>query len=215
MFLLSSSSLLAFIISITPLVAYLPQVIAFLVITFFALHLSRSIAQADYLASTFITFVVMLIVFSTGGLVSPLFFLTYFLLFSLAFQNHPNITIPFSVFLIILLSQSLNSLTSLIPLAALLFISPLTWMVSQEHLYNQKLSYQISQNQTSALLWLSLRFRRSITQIIDSLTMLSLDSKLSHSQKQDIINLRRRSKSLLTSSLQLVDDIEEEDYGDK
>jgi hypothetical protein len=88
-------------------------------------------------------------------------------------------------------------------------------MVSQEHLYNQKLSYQISQNQTSALLWLSLRFRRSITQIIDSLTMLSLDSKLSHSQKQDIINLRRRSKSLLTSSLQLVDDIEEEDYGDK
>ncbi len=213
LFLLSSLSLLAFLISITPLAAFLPQIVAFLVILFFALHLSQSIAQSDHLAASFVTFIVMLIVFTTGGLSSPVFFLTYFLLFSLAFQNTPKTILPYSAFLIILLSQSLNSIDSLIPLVSLLFISPLVWIVSQEHLSNNFMSTSISQKQTDALLWLSLRFKNSLTQIIDQLTMLSLDPKLSPTQKRDIVNLRRRSKSLLTSSRQLVTDIEEEDYG--
>ena len=209
------SSLAAYIFTLTPYISYFPQVISAIAIIFILTHFHPATAKLDALTIGLITFIVNLLVFATNGVNSSVFFLMYFLLFALSFQLPPLMIVAYAFFLILILSQSLNSPSSLLPLFSLIFVSPLAWFVGIQHQENIELEKSVSQEQTDIIMWISLRFKNSISQIIDTLTMLSLDPKLSPSQKRDIINIRRRSKSLLTSSRQLIDDIEEDNPFDE
>ncbi len=153
---------LAFIVHQNPLLTtFTPQIIALsaLIIIFSLIFIHRFFIPL-------VVFILNLIVFSTGGISSFLFFLIYFLLFSLSFQNQPIINLIFSLITIIFYSYSLNSLPSLIQLSSLLLITPLTYFISQQQEQQQKTEASLTQDETDFLLWISLRLKTSLREII-------------------------------------------------
>lgn len=135
-----------------------------------------------------VVFILNLIVFSTGGISSFLFFLIYFLLFSLSFQNSPITNLIYSLITIIFFSYSLNSISSLIQLFSLLLITPLTYFISQQQQLQQKTETILSQDETDFFLWISLKLKTSLKEIVS----LSDNSKINKIAK----NLLKDSEKL-------------------
>ena len=201
----SLTSLLTFLFSISPLTYFTPQLLAFLAIII-TIHLftKRSVNTVfTLLSSIFIT----LLVFTTNGLNSPLFFLIYFLLLVIAFQNPPSTTLSYSLVLIILLSQSLDSFSSLLPLLSLLLITPLAWFIGHQYLDNLKLNQDLAVDETNIVLWHSLKFKTGITTIIDLCSQL-LSTPLTPTQKQHTKKIKNSARNLLNSSKKLVSQID-------
>ncbi|MBU1130305.1 hypothetical protein KKE45_03225, partial [Patescibacteria group bacterium] len=86
--LLSLTTSLSYLFSISSLSQFTPQAIALLS----AIFLFISLYQKKVFINL-ISFIVNLIIFTTNGLNSPVFFLIYFLLFTIAFQNPPHLTL--------------------------------------------------------------------------------------------------------------------------
>lgn len=186
---------------------FTPQLIALISIVFIILLFKK------YISLHLISFIVTLIIFSSAGLNSPFFFLIYFLLFTIAFQNPPSTTLAYSLFLIILLSQSLDSVQSLVPLSSLLLITPLAYFIGKQHLEKNKLESDISHDETSILLWLTLKFKTGICQIIDSSSQL-LSTPLQPNQKEHLQHIRKSAKYLLNSSQKLTKEIDDQTDND-
>ncbi len=201
--LLSLGSFIAYIFSVTPLAVYTPQFIALISIITLIL-----IKRKSYLIFS-IALLINVIIFTSNGLNSPFFFLVYFLLFVIAFQNPPTTTLSYSLILVILLSQSLNSYTSLIPLISLLFITPLAWFIGRQYLDNLKLGSTLAYDETEILFWLTLKFKTGICQIIDSASQLLSQPQLSPSQKQELHHIKDSAKNLLNSSQKLTQEIDQ------
>lgn len=176
---------------------YLPQVIAILSIVTIISFWKKITPFYP------ISLIVNLIVFSTHGLNSPFFFLTYFLLFVVAFRYKPNESLLLTLTIIICLAQSLNSYISLIPLISLLFITPLVWLVSRQ-------SQTISLEETDFLLWLNLKFKTGASVILDLSSQLQ-SSPLNYSQKEQVKKIRSSIKNLLNSADKLTKEISDED----
>jgi hypothetical protein len=204
-FILFLISFFSYIFSISPLSYLTPQLIAILSIVLVLLIIFKK-----SLVFNLIALIINILVFYTNGLNSPLFFLVYFLLFVIAFQNSPVISLSYSLMLIIFLSQSLNSVTSIFPLLSLLFITPLAWFISKQHLENIKLNSDISKDETDIILWLSLKFKTSITQIIDSVSLLLSNPNVTYPQKEELHKIKDSAKYLLKSSEKLTEEIENE-----
>jgi hypothetical protein len=183
-FLIPSS--LAFLVhqsqSLLPII---PQIIAF---TSLAIILLLIFTNRFFLP--LVVFILNLIVFSTGGINSSLFFLIYFLLFSLAFQNRPFINLIFSLITIIFFSYSLNSLSSIIQLFSLLLITPLTYFISQQKQLQENTEAILSQDETDFLLWISLRLKTSLREIL-SLSDNSKINKITKSLLKDSEKLQK------------------------
>ncbi len=203
--LLSLTSLFGFLLSLTPLSHYLPQIIALISIVLLTVSLRRQTLNL-FLVSLLIN----LIVFGTSGLSSPFFFLIYFLLFVLAFHHPPSTTLAYSLFLIILLSQSLNSTSSLLPLLSLVFISPLAWYVGRQYLNNLKMTNSLAKNETDIFFFLSLDFKNHLLDILDSVSLLQSNPKLTPNQKNELVKIKKISQSLLDSSQNLTRQIDRE-----
>lgn len=198
----SATSIISYLFSISPFTDFLPQIIAFLAIVFILL-----IKQKNNLLYL-IALIVNLIVFTTHGLSSPLFFLVYFLLFALAFKYPPRLTLAYSLVLIILLAQSLNSLISLIPLFSLALISPIAWFIGLQHQENEQLHSDLSIDETDIFLWFSLKFKNSLNQILDSTSLLLSNPRLSPTQKEELQKIKKSSRSLLQSAVKLTQKID-------
>ena len=182
---------------------YTPQFIALISIIFIILLFQKK------LSLHLISFIITLTVFFTGGLNSSFFFLIYFLLFTLAFQNPPSTTLSYSLVLILLLSQSLNSVQSLIPLSSLLLITPLSWFIGKQYLEKIKAENDLSIDETNFLLWLSLKFKTGICQIIETASE-TLSTPLQPIQKEKLHYIKDSAKSLLNSSEKLKTEIDNE-----
>ena len=198
------SSFTAYLISISSYAEFVPQIIAAISIVFIFVSLFKK-----YFSLHLIAFIICLTVFYTQGFNSPFFFLIYFLLFTVAFQNPPSITLGLSLILILLLSQSLDSLTSLIPLLSLLLITPLSWFIGKQYLDKTKIENDISLDETNVLMWLSLKFKTGICQIIDNSSEL-LSTPLQPSQKEKLKYIKDSAKSLLNSSEKLKDEVDKQ-----
>jgi hypothetical protein len=196
------SSLTAYLISIFPIANFTPQIIALVSLIFIFLSLFKK-----HFSLHLIAFIISLVVFYTDGLNSPFFFLIYFLLFTVAFQNPPTITLSLSLVLILLLSQSLNSLQSLLPLGSLLLITPLSWFIGKQYLDKNKTDIDFSASETNVLMWLSLKFKTGICQIIDNCSEL-LSTPLQPTQKEKIKYIKDSAKSLLNSSEKLKTEVD-------
>ena len=176
--------------------------------------------------SIIFTLLVLLLVLSTNGLTSPLFFLLYFLLFSISLFFHPWISflLALALCLFFLLSQPLLSLTHLINLISLLLIAPLAHFFGTQYLkllaaknqikvlkhQSKRLNKTISQEETTSLLWLSLEFRNKMDQAIDLVSQLT--SNLSHipyHQRQQLNQLYQDLKALLKSGQELEQKIDQ------
>ena len=194
--------LIAYLFSVSPFTIYAPQIIS--VACIFIFYYSLKYKKIDLI---FISFLVSLILFLTNGLNSPVFFLSYFLLFVIAFQSPPSTTLACSLILIIFLSSSLDN-NSVITLISLLFISPLAWFVGHQYLEKQKTDVCISRDETAFLFWLKLKFKTGITKIIDSASILSSQPQLTPTQKEEVKFIRDSAKNLLNSSDKLSTEIE-------
>jgi len=197
-------SLSSYLISASSVANFIPQIIALVSVIFIFLSLFKKTFSLHL-----ITFIISLIIFDNGGLNSPFFFLIYFLLFTIAFQNPPTTTLSYSLALILLLSQSLDSTQSLIPLISLLFITPLAWFIGKQYLDKTKIENDISFDETNVLMWLSLKFKTGICQIIDNCSEL-LSTPLQPTQKDQIKYIKDSAKSLLNSSEKLKDEVDKQ-----
>lgn len=198
------SSLTAYIFSISSFANFIPQIISLFSIAFIFLSLFKK-----YFSLHLIAFIICLFIFFTQGLNSPFFFLIYFLLFTVAFQNPPTVTLSLSLALIILLGQSLDSLQSLIPLISLLLITPLSWFIGKQYLDKTKAEIDISVSETNIFMWLSLKFKTGICQIIDNCSEL-LSTPLQPTQKDKIKYIKDSAKSLLNSSEKLKNEVDQQ-----
>lgn len=202
-------TLTSFLIASSSISLYIPQIIALISIIFLFLSLFKKVFSLHL-----ITFIISLIIFDSQGLNSPFFFLIYFLLFTIAFQNPPTTTLSYSLTLIILLSQSLDSPESLLPLISLLFVTPLAWFIGKQYLDKTKTDLDFEISETNILLWLSLKFKTGICQIIDNCSEL-LSTPLLPSQKEKLKYIKDSAKSLLNSSEKLKKEIDDQTDDEK
>ncbi|HPJ17302.1 MAG TPA: hypothetical protein PK639_03710 [Candidatus Woesebacteria bacterium] len=184
--------LLAFLWSISPLNYYTVQLIAFLAIIFIFLIKNSTISR--YLLIT----LTGLIIFSSHGLASPFFFLSYFLIFYLSFIYSPLSSFLFSLAFTLLLSNTLSSFYSFFTLFSLFLITPLVWFVSHNY-------HTLAVEETDFLLWSSLKFKTGISVIID-LTSQLLSTPLTPTQSDQVKKIKQSAKSLLNSSQKLTHD---------
>ncbi len=83
--------------------------------------------------------VILLLIFSTGSIDSPLFFLLYFLAFGIAFVFEPLTVFVFTIGTIsILLPSAGNNSENLLLLGSLLLISPLAYFFGREYRKSDK-----------------------------------------------------------------------------
>lgn len=158
-----------------------------------------------------LTVVVLLLVFSTGGIASPLFFLLYFLLFGISFLFEPFLAVFFSLILILFMIVNIGSPQDLLKVASLIFVAPIALFFGQQYLQNlvsqnrikifQKKWLEdektIESEETSVLFWLSLNFRNRIAEIIEITANLLTDlAHISPTQKAEIKKIRRKAKIL-------------------
>jgi hypothetical protein len=222
---------------------YTLQLTALLVLVFFFKNTfkieNRELKINQYLDAVILTMVVLLLVFSTGGLNSPLFFLTYFLLFGISFLFEPKLSIFFSIILIIFFTYQaeviflpdgsphnlLNQSQPLIKLFSLILVSPLALFFGQQFLQNlaDKKRVKIYQKkwlnnekslesqETNTLFWLSLNFKKRLAEIIEiSATMLTNFSSLSPHQQNSIQKIKENAEHLLAEGEKLKKIVDEE-----
>ena len=197
-------SLFSFFFSISSFTYFTPQLIALISIAIIILYFFKKNISIHLIALLINT-----IVFATNGLNSPFFFLIYFLLFVIAFQNPATTTLSYSLFLVLILSQSLNSMISVISLSSLLLITPLAWFISKQYLDKLKNEIIIANDETDILLWHSLKLKTGLCQIADNCSEL-LSQPLSPTQKEKISYIKESSKYLLNSSKKLIEKIDQE-----
>ncbi len=181
-----------------------------------------------------LTSVILLLIFSTGGLSSPLFFLTYFLLFGISFLFEPKLSIAYSIIMIVFFgyqsgigpSSSLGeSPHNLLRLFSLLLVSPLALFFGQQFLQNlaDKNRIKIYQEkwlsnekslenqETNALFWLSLNFKQTLAEIIEiSANLASRFSSLSPHQQNSVRKIKEKAEELMAEGERLKAEIDKE-----
>ena len=131
------------------------------------------------------TIIILLIVSSTGGVLSPLFFLVYFLLFSVSIVLEPTIPFILSLILIpffILTSKWDGNWLTLTELSSLPFITPFAILLGKEYLKvqedkrtitrlnfdNQKLNREKTQEEKNVMLWLTTILHNHVRTIVET-----------------------------------------------
>ena len=171
------------------------------------------------------TATLLLLLSSTGGLASPLFFLIYFLLFASALLFETTITLTLTLSLVLFFANTLNSIHAALQLASLILIAPLAIWFGKQYLKlletqkkikilakkSRELSASITSEETNALLWLSLNFKNSLLQIIHLSSELLADiGHLTQTQKEHLQSIHESAKEILKSGEKLKEKIDRE-----
>ncbi len=178
-----------------------------------------------FLNIVILTMISLLLIFSTGGAVSPLFFLAYFLVFVISLFISPFISIVFAGALgfCILFSQPLQ-INTLTAVASLFLMSPLAYLLGRYFLQFmakkgeikilakelKKQEKNIASEESSALLWLSLDFEETILSLLDFLQIQLSKPQINNPERQKISRVYEKSKKLLQSGRLLKEKIDEE-----
>ena len=217
---------------------YTLQLIAAFILLFFANHLffRRQIKSQKTkslppklnltLDAVVFTMVVMLLVYSTGGLTSPLFFLVYFLMFGLALLFEPLVTVSLAgaMILIFLITPTTQEpLTEALQLFSLILITPLALFFGSQYLKvleseekikilreeSKILEEQIKKEETDTLLWTSLNLKQGLSEILDEVSNLLSDlAHLTISQKERLLKIRTRALKLLKTGEKLKEEVD-------
>ncbi len=136
--------------------------------------------------------ITQLLVFSTGGTSSPLFFLYYFLIFAFAmiYEGYQAVTISLITVAIYLIKTNLSLDSATIAhLFSLLLISPLAQVFSNTMIKNLEAEGKISllkddlkKEETDSLLWLSTEAKPTINSVIESVSDLIIYLRSSRSE---------------------------------
>lgn len=190
------------------------QIVAFLVIVFFIKNIVFKGNDNKVVDALILTLIVLLLVFSTGGADSPLFFLIYFLLFGLSFLFEPPITVIFSIILVIFLAPFAKTINEMASIFSLVLITPLALFFGQQYLKNLTAQKRIKiykdrwledeksleSEETNILMWLSTAFKPAIIEVLDRTSQLLSDiGRLAPTQKSHLKRIRRLTKQLAKS----------------
>lgn len=166
--------------------------------------------------------ITQLLIFSTGGINSPLFFLYYFLIFAFAliYESYQALTVSL-VTSAIYLFQTNFSLSPLITanLLSLILISPLARLFSNTMIKNLEakgkitiLESNIEKEEVDSLLWLSTEAKPTLNSIISSVTDLVIFLKSSRNNIPVPKSFLDKIKSIQTDLITLYsssEDLEE------
>lgn len=192
-------SFFAFLWSKSPLADFSLQLSAFLFLVF--LISKRFFKKTSFFSTSqalFFTLLVLILVFDTGGLSSPIFFLVYFLLFCLSLLSEPQTAFILSLTLIILFLFSLKEIrdfTHLIPLFSLPFITPLAIFFGREHQRLKATEKELAHDEKQTLLWLTTTFKEHLSNISEYLQNISTEN-LDEKQKQTLKEIEHNAKRL-------------------
>ncbi len=143
---------------------------------------SRSVSRKTFnLPSTVIlNTICLLLVFSTGGLLSPLYFLLNLLFFALALLFEPiQATVASSLIVFIFISQNYSTLdtTKIINLSSLILMTPIAVVFSRNFLEVLESKGRIKVLQTAlhetemeSLLWITRQAKPSLASVLNSTT---------------------------------------------
>lgn len=213
--------------------SYNLQLTAFIVVVYFFSRFFLAPKNKELILETIVlTSTLLLILTSTGGLGSPLFFLVYFLLFGVSLLFDPPTTLVLTLSLVLFFADSLTSLNTALQLLSLLFITPLAILFGKQYLrlletqqkikilvqknkekeiLNREISTDITEEETNTLLWLSLNFKNGLLQIIHETTELLSDlGHLTFTQKETLQKIHETAKELLSSGEKLREKIDRE-----
>jgi len=203
---LIAAVVLAYIWTTHPELSYYTLQLTAVFILFFFLNqfISRRRRQRVNLTidAVIFTMVILLLVSSTGGLTSPLFFLIYFLMFGLALLFEP---------------------TEILQLFSLLLITPLALFFGRQYLQlleseekikileeeSQILEGEIEKEETDTLLWTTLELKKDLADILDRVSTLLADvGHLTVRQKENLEKIREKAKNLLKTGQKLKEEVD-------
>lgn len=207
------------------LAPYTLQLIGILVIFYFLNHLwqTNKFRLTTSIDAMVFSTVTLLLVYQTGGLTSPLFYLIYILLFGLSLLLSPLVTLIFSLLLSVIFYPQANNLNALLQIIGLLLMSPLALFFGRQYLQileseekikiisqkKQALEHEVCQQEEDTLLWLSLTFKEQVGQIIEhSSDMLADLGHLNLHQKEHLEKINENAKKLLALGDKLKEKIE-------
>jgi len=217
--------ILAFFWTNNPLLSYYNlQLIAVFLIFFFVNQIigrrHRHKMNLTIDAAIF-TMVILLMVISTGGLNSPLFFLIYFLMFGLALLFEPIITLSLTVAMVLFFLFSPTKqepINELLQLFSLILITPVALFFGKQYLRvlkdeekikilkeeEQIMETTIEKEETDTLLWVCLELKKGLTEIADHTSQLLADvGHLTTNQKDRLLKIRDWTLKLLKSGEEL------------
>ena len=233
---LSISVLLTFAWTRSPyLSTYNLQLTGALILLYFLNRLlsSKSKSTLSGLLDTLIlTSTCLLLVFSTGGLNSPLFLLLTFLLFAIALLFEPIQALTISLLIIGMFVWESNGTlqtNQIINLASLFFVTPLAILFSRTYLNNLASSGKISilkqalnKEKTDDLLWVSTKANPSLNSALNSISDLIVYANSKGSNflptgfidklktiQSDIVTLYKSTGTFETSVKESADSVDE------
>jgi hypothetical protein len=166
-----------------------------------------------------VTVLTLLLILSTEGASSPLFFLLDFLLFFIALFTHPrqSFTLSLAITITFLLNEPLLDNQQLTNLVSLLLMAPLASFFSTQYLRLieakteiKMLSDQAKEQETDMMIWLTLNFHNKIVQSIDLLSQITANlGQIPYHQRQKLNQLYQDLKALFKSGQELEKKIDE------
>lgn len=149
------STLILFTIVSTNNISYSPYILGifFVIAVIYGLIKKRRKHVEVFSANNFEIFTIMtsvlLIVFLTGGIKSPIFFLTYFLLFGITFIFEPLTIFIFLIGMTILFGPEAiqgDVVGNSLKLGSLIILAPIAYFFGREHKKRERLSNQVKIN---------------------------------------------------------------------
>lgn len=175
-------------LSLPSLSPYTLQLVAVLVLLYLGTHYLRGKYPQLFrrntvtLDLTILTSLILLLVTETGALISPLFFLCYFLLFAVSMLYEIEATLVLTgtliLYFLFLPGSDLSDLAHLSELVALVMITPLAIFTGHQYEVNleqktlaRHLSRHLQHEESDVLLFLSLNLKTTLLSALDKLAI--------------------------------------------
>lgn len=213
--------IVAFLISVSPFSAYGLQIAALMMAIYVGASflIRKNILSTDLRVTLDVlvfSLTATLLIFTTGGFTSPVFFLSYFLLFGVALFASPitatAITVTFA--LLFLVAPKQDFWLDLLQIGSLLAIAPLSIVFGKQYikvLEDKKvittLSQKVLSNKVNVNVWTEGDFRKRLLRIQEYLQKLSLDPAIGSDKKERINSLYRQIYDLFLSGRKMEKDI--------
>ena len=211
----------AFLISISPLADYGLQIAALTMTVYVGVSflIRKHILSTDLKVTLDVlvfSLTISLLIFTTGGFASPVFFLSYFLLFGVTLFSSPitatAITVTFALLFIV--TPKVDFWMDLLQIGSLLAIAPLSVLFGKQYLRvltDKKmitgLSQKVQKNKADVGEWTEGDFRKRLLRIQEYLQKLSQDPTIELDKKQRIDSIYRQIYDLFLSGREMEKDI--------
>ena len=172
-----------------------------------------------------ISLIVFLLVFSTGALFSPLFFLMYFLLFgvSLLFEPESAITLSLVAGIFFLFTPKKDFLHEILQLSSLVIISPLAVIFGKQYLKllqseskikileveGKALEQEVVRQEMEVKNWTSNILSQKLVQIQKGLNQVLKDNNVPDKDKEELKNIFFQIYQVFTSGKEMEKKVEE------